>query len=530
MIFDFLKWVGLMLVVGWIAFPITFHFLPKLRDKGYAVSKALGVLLWGFLYWILVTLHLLPNQLGAMYVVIFILLLVSLWIGFSRGWRPIWEWVKSQWRTVLVVEILFLVAFGFFAWIRASSPDILYTEKPMELAFVNSIIRAPSFPPNDPWLSGYAISYYYFGYVLIAILCQVTKVASEIGYNLAIGLWFALSAVGAYGILYNLLAGSKTDRNSKENQGRFSALFGPLFVLLVSNIEAFLEMLHSKGIFWTQTATGEWQSSFWKWLNIPDLVNPPSQPFTWLPRGLNGWWWWRASRLWQDFDILKARGPLEVIHEFPAFSFFLGDLHPHVLALPFVMLAIAVTLNLYHTFQGWRMKRFRIFDWMRTLDFWLIVILFGAFGFLNTWNFPIYIALVSAVFALARYEQMGWQWRRLWDFLRFAAVLGFIGLMVYLPFYLSFSSQAGGFLPSLDFFTDGKYFWIHFLPLLVPIFIWLIWQTRKHWKEIRFLEWIEVLCHHRIWTLVFILSSGCVAWIGCSAWKPVEPIRFKLYE
>ena len=32
---------------------------------------------------------------------------------------------------------------------------------------------------------------------------------------------------------------------------------------------------------------------------------------------------------------------IEVIDEFPFFSFLLGDMHPHVLALPFVLLAVA---------------------------------------------------------------------------------------------------------------------------------------------------------------------------------------------
>jgi YYY domain-containing protein len=487
-ILDFLKWSGFVFILGVIAFPISFRFLPKLRDKGYSVAKALGLLLWGFIYWLLASLHLVLNDIGGALFALFIIVAISVWFGTRLGWNEIWSWVKSNWRTLFVVDVLFLVAFAIWTLLRATNPDILYTEKPMELAFVNSILRSPTFPPNDPWLSGYAISYYYFGYVLIALLCRVTAVVSEVGYNLSIGLWFSFTAIGAYGLLYNLSGKKPANQESSEEtgKGRFSALFGPLFVLLVSNMEAFLEMLHSKGIFWTQTASGEWTSKFWAWLNIPELVNPPNLPVTWLPRGLNGWWWWRASRLWQDFDILKARGPLEVIHEFPAFSFFLADLHPHVLALPFVLLILAVGLNLYRTFRERKMKEFRIREWLKTPEFWLLSILVGSLGFLNTWNLPIYIALISAVFALARYEELGWHWQRLWDFLRFTVVLGLAGALVYLPFYLSFSSQAGGFLPSMEFITEGKYFWIHFLPLLIPIFLWLIWQMHIHWDEIKF--------------------------------------------
>ncbi len=105
---------------------------------------------------------------------------------------------------ILVNEILFLVAFAGMAIIRAANPEILGTEKPMELAFINAILHSPEFPPHDPWLSGYAISYYYFGYVLVAMLAKITLVQGSIAFNLGIALVFGLSASGAFGLVYNL--------------------------------------------------------------------------------------------------------------------------------------------------------------------------------------------------------------------------------------------------------------------------------------------------------------------------------------
>jgi len=57
----------------------------------------------------------------------------------------------------------------------------------------------------DPWLSGYSISYYYFGYLLSAMLIRITGVSSSVGYNLVAALWFGMTAAGAYGILWDLL-------------------------------------------------------------------------------------------------------------------------------------------------------------------------------------------------------------------------------------------------------------------------------------------------------------------------------------
>jgi uncharacterized membrane protein len=236
----------------------------------------------------------------------------------------------------------------------------------MELAFINGILRSPVFPPQDPWLSGYAISYYYFGYVMTAMLARLSGITGSMAHNLMTSLIFALGAVGAYGILYNLLSITNrrpqlTSNTASDAQNETAvrrplsavpglALLAPLFLLLISNFGALLEILHQGGLFWVKDpATGQYSSRFWTWLDMKELSQVPAIPFHWLPldRYL---WWWRSSRVVQDYDMLKH--PLEVIDEFPFFSFLLGDLHPHVLAIPFSLLAISVALNLF--LGGWR--------------------------------------------------------------------------------------------------------------------------------------------------------------------------------
>jgi uncharacterized membrane protein len=44
----------------------------------------------------------------------------------------------------------------------------------MEFAFLNAVGRSATFPPVDPWLSGFAISYYYFGYVMTSVLARLS--------------------------------------------------------------------------------------------------------------------------------------------------------------------------------------------------------------------------------------------------------------------------------------------------------------------------------------------------------------------
>ena len=194
----------------------------------------------------------------------------------------------------------------------------------------------------------------------------------------------------------------------------------------------------------------------------------------------------------------------EIIDEFPFFSYLLADLHPHVLAMPFVLLAIALALNLYLK-RGYHavgctliegancwMKgnpvafgELRLLEYVSKLEFWLAAVVLGSIGFFNTWDLPIYVGLYCAVDALYNYRQSGWSWVRIWEFAELGLLLVLAGILLYLPFYVSFSSQAGGILPSLSFFTRGVHFWVMFAPLLAPIFIWMIWVGRT--RNTRFL-------------------------------------------
>jgi len=96
-------------------------------------------------------------------------------------------WLRYARQSRLTSEILFFLGFAAWAFVRASNPnmDTSGGEKTMELALINAIMHSPTFPPHDPWLSGYAISYYYFGYFIVASLIKLTGVEPSVGYNLA---------------------------------------------------------------------------------------------------------------------------------------------------------------------------------------------------------------------------------------------------------------------------------------------------------------------------------------------------------
>ncbi|MBI3977178.1 MAG: hypothetical protein HY331_03235, partial [Chloroflexi bacterium] len=196
---DAFAWWLTVEVVGLAALPLTALLLHRLPDRGFAFARPVGLLVVGYGVWIAATLRLLPNGRGSA-----ILLLVGLGVlGLVLVARRQEEWtdlVRTRWRALLGVEVIFLAAFALMAVIRAFNAEIAGTEKPMDLAFVNAILRSDFFPPHDPWLAGHSISYYYFGHTIVATLVALSGVPSAVGFNLALATFFGLAVTGAYAL------------------------------------------------------------------------------------------------------------------------------------------------------------------------------------------------------------------------------------------------------------------------------------------------------------------------------------------
>lgn len=489
---QFLLWYLLISLLGLLTFPLAYFMLPELADRGYAFSRALGWLLWGYIFWILGSLGMLQNDSGGQ--IFALLLLVALSGAALRqvGWTNLKEWLRAQSRVVITVEILFLTAFGLWALVRAANPEITGTEKPMELAFINAILRSPTLPPNDPWLSGYALSYYHFGFILIAMLARMTATLGSVAFNLGGALVFGLAAIGSYGVLYNLLS----DRRRKtEDRGQplavpppssvFRPLLAPFFILIVSNLGGLLHLLRLGGAFWRTDADGQLVSPIWNWLDMGSISQPPpAEPFP-------HWWWWQASRVVQDFDFNWVNKG-DVIDEFPFFSFLLGDLHPHVLTMPFAFLFFGLIYNFFisdaqQTLPGVNLH-------ITPLNFAFSALLIGSLGFLNTWDLPFYVALYAGAYAIKqindnRHLPSAIQHSAfiilIKNFFSFALTLGLAAILLYLPFYLSFASQAGGILPNLIYVTRGVYLWLMFIPFLIPLLVFSVYLWRQHGDRVR---------------------------------------------
>ncbi len=282
---DIIVWWLALEIIGLTALPIASQVSRNLKDKGYSVSKPLGLLLLTYISWII------SFFVGYSYYSVLLSLGIigacSLIIYFRKGQPALDK------KHILYFEILFLLAFLVFALIRAYSPDIYWTggEKFMDMTFINSLLRTTEFPPSDPWVSGMVVQYYYFGYLIVANLIKITAVMPSIAFNLATASFFALAFTTAFGIGYNLTEKMK-----------YGAITG-FFVTIAGNLVGFFQLLDIS--------------------SKEDAVN-----------NILSFNYWTSSRVIPD-----------TINEFPFFSFLQGDVHAHMISIAFQLLVILLLLN-----------------------------------------------------------------------------------------------------------------------------------------------------------------------------------------
>jgi YYY domain-containing protein len=457
-VLSFVAWWIIIQVFGLAALPLARRVFTWLPDRGYAFSKVIGLLCVSYLLWLGAITGILANTTGGILMALLLTAGISVWAGFARGrlaaeLRAFWKENRGH---ILTAELLFLLAFAGWAAVRAYAPAKILPaggEKYMEIAFLNGVLNSSNpragfgFPPLDPWLAGYSISYYYFGYVMMAVMTRISGTAPTIGFDLYDALIFALTALTAYGVVSNLVASAGGKRWAASGFG----LLGALFVTGMGNLEGLLEGLYSARLL---------PDSFWQWIDIPGLVGS-AQTGAFYPG--NGWWWWHASRVLHDLDLFHQPVGIQPIDEFPFFSFLLGDNHPHKLALPFVLLATGLAFNLFLRQKRsdgalLQMPKFSFpkraalhWIWERrgAMGLYLFYALaLGALAFLNTWDFPIYLGLVLLAYTAGKLHagvRIGKE--LLLQVAVLAAGLGVGAIVLYIFFYTSFSSQAGGILP-----------------------------------------------------------------------------------
>ncbi|HID33093.1 MAG TPA: hypothetical protein EYP25_00715 [Anaerolineae bacterium] len=513
--FDFLRFWLILELLGLIALPLAWRLFRRLPGRGAPFAKALGLLLTGYILWLGASFGLLRNTAGGAVIAMGLVAGLGLWLVRSDV-GTMWEEIKGDWGFILGVEAVFLLTMAGWAYFRAYNPDIAGTEKPMEIAFINGTYTSSLFPPRDPWLAAFGISYYYFGYVLLNMLAKLSGVTTTVAFNLGLASIVAFTMTEPLGLAYALVMGDD-HAPGKRLWGWIYGLLAGIFVALMGNLEVLLEALHARGLL---------SPALLNFFDVKDLAAAPVTG-SFNPNA-GGWWWWRASRVIHDYNLARTASQ-EVIDEFPQFSFILGDMHPHVLAIPFAFLMMALAMALLFDLAPERQGAKESMDegaaswrdaWRQVrnafgLDGWglpLAGLLVGAMGFLNTWDFPIYVLLLTLAYALRRgYEGLRLS-KRFWkEIITVFFSLALIGFLLYLPFYLSFSSQAGGPLPNVANPTRFVQYALMFGVFITALAFLLAAAWRRHNPGVRaYLTWLlPVWLIPALWlALVMLLASS----------------------
>ena len=404
---------GFLELLGLVGYVLLASVLPE-RPGLYALGKTCGVLFFAFGSWLLVSWR--WATFGRPFLLAWTAALAASAFLLARR-RPFGAPAAERVKTELVAWGTFL----FFLLFRALSPEIHSGEKPMDFAFLNTLLRSSALPPPEPWLAGATLSYTYFGHYALAAIGKLLGIHAGVLFNLGIAITASLTACGV------LAAGAALG-------GRLRA--GAVAVLLA------LFTAPPSGV---REAVARWKAH---------------QPLDWH-------YFWATSR------VIAPNG----INEYPLWSFLFADLHAHVLAMPYTTAFLALLLAL-----GTRSAPPSRREEAATIG--LLGLLLAAVAITNGWAMPTYLCVLVfvpvAAYAVAR---PGGAPPSLAGFLRQVllpvAGTALVAFLLARPFWAHFTPpprnwgrEVGPFASPWDFFNV----WAFFLALLVPFLFTVLRQ------------------------------------------------------
>ncbi|NBU64774.1 MAG: hypothetical protein EBS29_09780, partial [Chloroflexia bacterium] len=396
-----------------------FGLLPALwlGDNQWVWARLIGLLVLGYALWLPVSARLMYNSTTGLVVAVILVLKLSLWALFrigmrsttndalvaqwfdwhdvvpalQRGLRHVLRTLRAQVRTIAVFEAIFTGSFLLLVAIRMVNPDLWHSawggEKPFEFGLLNAVLRSPVMPPYSPFFSGGTVNYYYYGYVLLSLPIRLIGVAPAIGYNLVIASLYALLMSGVAALLWQIA------------HKRWTVAVAVLALGVIGNPASALEIGWSRG--------------------LKQVIE------VWQTQGLTGF-----NSALGDWFVGSTRVIPNTINEYPAWSFVFGDLHAHVIALPFAVFLLALAwYALTH-------KRLAGAWWI------LAPLVLGTLAVTNSWDAPTAVlilcgALVRRALASSR------PWLALWAVVQ-VAVIAAVAYVGYLPFFQQYVPQIGG--------------------------------------------------------------------------------------
>ncbi|MDO4490487.1 MAG: DUF2298 domain-containing protein [Lachnospiraceae bacterium] len=397
----FLLWWLASVLFGIGFYPVGTVLFSRFDDKGWLFSKALGIGAGGYLVFVLCRFRLLSFT-GVSCVVVTLLCFLICWLlSFRFAGQKLQK--LPDLKVLLAGELVFLLVFFFWTWCSGFRPEALGTEKPMDYGFMAAMMRSEELPARDIWYSQGVLNYYYGGQYYAVYLTKLTCTRVNETYHLM----RALVAAFCFSLSWSIVRQALKDRGLSGYVSSVGGLFAGGAVSLAGNVHYLLY-----GLFGSLFQLSGWQE-----------------------------YWFPSSTRYIGHNPLTED---QCIHEFPSYSFVLGDLHAHVVNLFLVLLCIGLMYAWFQFFleEGREQK----ISFMDSVPYVCTAgILIGIFKWTNYWDFIIYFTVflfTAMCIAFWKREKGKNNWIRqvLWQVLA-VAVLQFV---VAYPFASLFDSMFKG--------------------------------------------------------------------------------------
>lgn len=338
-----------------------------------------------------------------------------------------WSEGRLHWERILCLELLFFILFTAFMYMKGFNPKAFGTEKMMDYGFMTSMFKTEYFPVEDFWFAGESLNYYYFGQYVMTFLTKMSFTTVSYGYNLALGTGFAFCASLVYALVCQIMK-AFTARRKKKISGAVSHAAGALAAVAVTIAGNGHYIVFNKLV-----------PMLWDILQIPG-----EKPGYWFPNSTR-----YIGYVPETHD--------KTIHEFPSYSFILGDVHAHVVNITFVLTLTAILFSFLmnrRDAMADAVKKRRsgekppVSIVRETFRLPVIAVgyLIGIFMMSNYWDFPIYFVVSGAVILVSNAVICGFD-KRTWILTALHAVVVLsVAFLTALPFQMHFVAMANGIL------------------------------------------------------------------------------------
>ncbi len=419
-----LSWWLTLLALGVTFVPTASLLFAGFHDKGWIFSKVLGIAFAGWLMWLLSSMRFMKFTETNCLITVIVCFVINLAVLFvtaairskkesKKYFKCVGEILPSDFGTIssmLAAEAIFSALFIMWVYLKCFNPKAYGTEKFMDYGFMAAILRSDYMPPNDPWLAGHTINYYYVGQYLASYVTRLSRVSCADGYNLMLmtiaSMGFALPYTIAHNIAEAFTASfDKMSVFTKKAFTRISGVLAGLCVAFISNLHYMFYALIIPHVRDLLSITGAFEELGY---TFPAYYFPNSTRYI----GYN--------------PVTNDK----TIHEFPSYSFVLGDLHAHVVNIIFVL---AVTGMLFAFLK--RRKKARFFEPV----IFVIGFFIGLFHMTNFWDYPIYFVVSGAVILFSNARLCDFKKKTFAYTLVHAVTVVGIAKLTALPFTLKFN-------------------------------------------------------------------------------------------